>query len=75
MLSALGFRAWWLRVATLRPQMPLLVASMTFKILVFALVRRMIGESTSKTALCRSRWLHFFVISGVMSARRVRAIA
>ena len=55
--------------------MPFLVASMTFKIFVFAIVRRMIGESTAKTTLCRSRRLHLFVISGVTSARRGRAIA
>ena len=55
--------------------MPLLVASVTFKILVFAIVRKMIGESTAKTTLCSSCGPHVFVISGVTSARRGRAIA
>ena len=49
--------------------MPFLVALMTFKIFVFAIVRRMIGESTAKTTLCRSRRLHLFVIYGVVDVR------
>ena len=45
--------------------MPFLVASMTFKIFVFAIAWRMTGESTAKTTSCLSRRLHLFVISGV----------
>ena len=55
--------------------MPFLMASMTFKIFVFAIVRRMIGEYTAKTTLCRFRRLHLFAISDVTSPSRGGAIA